>query len=52
MHDEGIQTDHRQRIEQEEDERPVCDALAGTTKQWRPLVLDPPICDEQEWQRF
>ena len=46
------QTDHPQRNKQNEDERLMPNARAGSTQQGRHLVVEPPICDEQEWHRF
>ena len=52
MPEDEIETDHWQRIEQDEDEGLASYGLAANTKQSRALVIDPPICDEQEWHRF
>ena len=44
---------HWQRLHQQErDEGLPSDGPAKNTKQVRPLIMDPPICDEQEWHRF
>ena len=49
---DGIQKDDLERIELEEHERPTLKAIGGNPKRWCPLVVEPPICDEQEWHRF
>ena len=51
LYDE-IQKDDPQGTELNEDERPALNAVGGAPKRSRPLVVDPPICDEQEWHRF
>jgi hypothetical protein len=51
LYDE-IQKDDPQGTELNEDERPGLNAVGGAPKRSRPLVVDPPICDEQEWHRF
>ena len=40
------------RIEPDEDEGPILNAAGGTPKRWCPRIVEPPICDEQEWHRF
>jgi hypothetical protein len=52
MPEHVIETNHWPRIEQDDDEGLPSDGLTAKTRRSRPLVVDPPICDEQEWHRF
>ena len=53
MPEHVIEANHCQPIEQDEDDEGLpSDGLAANARQSRPLIMDPPICDEQEWHRF
>ena len=52
MPNDVIEKNHWERNEQDEAEGLASEGTASNTGQSRPLVLDPPICDEQEWHRF
>jgi len=51
MIDDVIQPDHRERIKKDEDEVKF-NVVDRNATQWRPLIVEPPICDEQEWHHF
>jgi hypothetical protein len=52
MPDDVIETNHWQRIEQDDDEGLHSDGLTANTRRSRHRIMDPPICDEEEWHRF
>lgn len=52
MPEDVIETEHWQRIEQDEDGDLASHGLVANTRQSRPFIVEPSICDEQEWHRF
>jgi len=52
MPDDAIQTGHRKPTKWDEDAPVEFNSVGKNVTHSRPVVVDPPICDEQEWHRF